>query len=256
MTLRTLIVDDEPLATQLMQKWLATFEDVEIVAVCRNGREAIEQCELLRPDALFLDIQMPGMTGLDVVARLQGDVMPMVVFATAYDEFALQAFELNAIDYLLKPFDMERLTLSVQRLRERKQITEALDIKAPLINAIANIKNDADEGSFQARKLAIKDGGEIVLLPFEEIEWVDAAGDYMCVHSKGETHIMRVTMKELEAKLNAPFFLRVHRSTIVNAECINSVTILPKGEAELLLNEGARLKVSRSYRQNIQHLLK
>ena len=256
MTLRTIIVDDEPLATQLMQKWLATFEDVEIVAVCRNGSEAIGQCELLRPDALFLDIQMPGMTGLDVVARLQGDVMPMVVFATAYDEFALQAFELNAIDYLLKPFDMERLTLSVQRLRERKQITEALDIKAPLINAIANIKNDADEGTFQARKLAIKDGGEIVLLPFEDIEWVDAAGDYMCVHSKGETHIMRVTMKDLEAKLNASFFLRVHRSTIVNAECVSSVTILPKGEAELLLNGGARLKVSRSYRQNIQHLLK
>lgn len=256
MTLRALIVDDEPLATTLMEKWLGMFDDVEILGVCRNGRQAIEQCEIHRPDVLFLDIQMPGMTGLDVVARLQGDVMPMVVFATAYDEFALQAFELNAIDYLLKPFDFERLSQSVQRLRERKRINDMVEIKEPLINAITAIRQDADEGSFHARKLAIKDGGEIILLPFEDIEWVDAAGDYMCVHSNGDTHIMRVTMKELESKLSAPNFLRVHRSTIVNAECISSVTILPKGEAELILSGGARLKVSRSYRQNIQHLLK
>lgn len=256
MTLRTIIVDDEPLAINLMQKWLSTFHDVDVVAICRNGREAIEQCEALRPDAIFLDIQMPGMTGLDVVARLQGDVMPMVVFATAYDEFALNAFELNAIDYLLKPFDQERLALSVHRLMERLKINQAINLKTPLINAITSIKQDAEEGAFHARKLAIKDGGEILLVPFESIEWVDAAGDYMCVHSGGETHIMRVTMKELEAKLDAPNFLRIHRSTIVNAECISSVTILPKGEAELLLRGGARLKVSRSYRQNIQHLLR
>jgi two-component system LytT family response regulator len=239
-----------------MEKWLATFADVEIVARCRNGREAIEQCELLRPDVLFLDIQMPGLTGLDVVARLQGDVMPMVVFATAYDEFALNAFELNAIDYLLKPFDFDRFSLSINRLRERKLINETLDRKAPLINAISAISNNAEAGGLQARKLAIKDGGEIILLPFEQIEWIDAAGDYMCVHSEGQTHIMRVTMKELEAKLNSPNFLRIHRSTIVNAEQIASVSILPKGEAELMLQGGAKLKVSRSYRQNIQHLLK
>ncbi|HSG60872.1 MAG TPA: LytTR family DNA-binding domain-containing protein [Pseudomonadales bacterium] len=256
MTLRTIIVDDEPLAIKLMLKWLSTFEEVDVVATCRNGREAIEQCEVHRPDAIFLDIQMPGMTGLDVVARLQGDVMPMVVFATAYDEFALHAFELNAIDYLLKPFDHERLALSVHRLLERQKITQGVNIKTPLISAITSIKQDAEEGAFHARKLAIKDGGEILLLPFESIEWVDAAGDYMCVHSGGETHIMRVTMKELEAKLNVPNFLRIHRSTIVNAECISSVTILPKGEAELLLHGGARLKVSRSYRQNIQYLLR
>jgi len=256
MTLRAIIVDDEPLAVSLMEKWLSSFADIEVLASCRNGSEAIRKVQELSPDVIFLDIQMPGLTGLDVVAQLQGDVMPMVVFATAYDEFALNAFELNAIDYLLKPFDFDRLHLSIERLRKRKLLMDSQDRKAPLINAINSINSRSEDGAIQARKLAIKDGGEIVLLPFEDIEWVDAAGDYMCVHSNGHTHIMRVTMKELESKLNAPNFLRIHRSTIANADHVCSVTILPKGEAELQLNGGARLKVSRSYRQNIQHLLK
>jgi two-component system LytT family response regulator len=255
MSIKVAVVDDEPLAIELLCQRLNQYSDLEIIARCKNGREAIDVIEKMRPDAVFLDIQMPSFTGLDVVARLQGDTMPLIVFATAYDQYALDAFEHNAVDYILKPIDPARLQVTVQRLRDRLLQQEREEFKSPVINAIAQIQREVKNKDLYSRKLAIKDGGEITLLPVEQIQWVDAAGDYMCVHANGDTYIMRITMKELCDKLCPPHFQRIHRSTIVNLRAIESVSILPKGEAEICLNGGAKLKVSRSYRQNIQSLL-
>ncbi len=257
MKLRAIVVDDEPLAIKLMCNLLASSASIDVIKTCKNGREAIQACEEFRPDVLFLDIQMPGLTGLDVAARLQSDVIPLIVFVTAYDEYALNAFELNAVDYLLKPVDAERLTNTLDRLQSRFQ---RIDVntnktKTDIISAISQIGSRHSLNKLHARKLAIKDGSEIHLVPFDDIKWVDAAGDYMCVHSGDETHIMRITMKELESKLSAPNFVRIHRSTIVNTQTIQAITTLPKGEAELTLTCGAKLKVSRSYRTDVQSSL-
>lgn len=255
MTLRTIVVDDEPLALELVCNLLTRYADIEIIATARNGREALQLARQFKPDLLFLDIQMPGYSGLDVAARLQSDTMPLIVFITAFDEFALNAFDVNAIDYVLKPIDPERLTIAVERARERS-FMQAQDLrKAPLIGAITDI-NHADNQEFvRHQKLAIRDGSDIHFIPFDDIDWVDAAGDYMCVHTAGNTHIMRITMKQLTERLCSPNFARVHRSTIVNLDKVESIHMLSKGECELNLQGDVSIKVSRNFRQNVSSLL-
>lgn len=267
--LRTLVVDDEPLARKLLVASLEDIPEVEVVGECKNGREAVEATLELNPDLMFLDIQMPGMNGFDVVNALQADVMPMVVFATAYDRYALDAFDVHAVDYVLKPLDEERLQRAVDRAIDRSKALETEGAnKSPLVGAIDAIARkihseaiDGDrvsepgrmEGS--TRKIVIKDSETVTMVPECDIDWVDAAGDYMCVHVKGKTHIMRSTMKELLAKLNPSVFKRVHRSTIANLERIEQVTPHAKGEYFLSLDCGERLKVSRNYRDAIKQFL-
>lgn len=261
------LVDDEPLALEYLGELVNGLPDITIVGTYRNGREALAGLEVQSVDLLLLDIQMPGLDGFEVVKRLQADTMPLVVFATAYDEFALQAFEYNAMDYILKPFEADRLALAVERVRDRVALQRATAIeessavgdKAAAIGAVAAIQGDpGDTGKFlrssDVGRLAVKDGRKTELVEFSSIDWIDAAGDYMCVHAEGETHIVRSTMKELEQRLTENF-VRIHRSTIVNLEMIRSVDALPKGEASLNLSCGAKLKVSRNYRTAIQHLL-
>ena len=260
-TLRTVIVDDEPLARRGLSLRLADYDNIDIVAECSNGEEALEAVSTHAPDLMFLDIQMPGMDGFGVVNNLQGDSMPIVVFATAFDEFAVDAFEVNAVDYVLKPVDDDRLEAAIGRALEAFNQKKLADQKQNLVTACmqlsgasaATVEEIAEgESGVYPDKLSIRDGDEINLVPVADIDWIDAAGDYMCVHAANVTYIMRITMKQLESLLNPLKFLRIHRSTIVNADRITSAQSLSNGEYQLTLQEGTHLKVSRSYRDRIR----
>ena len=250
--MRILLVDDEPLALNHLKRLVKMQPDVTVVASCRNGREAVELLQIEMIDLVFLDIQMPGMDGFEVIQQTQADIMPLVVFATAYDEFALRAFDHNAVDYLLKPFDAERVQTAIERARERLVAKGTADSKDAPISAIAEYRQEAFPEP--PSRLPIKDGGHTHLVDFANIEWIDAAGDYMCVHSGGETHILRSTMKELAQKLSGQL-VRIHRSTMVNLEKVISIDAIPKGECLLHLDGGVTLKVSRNYREAVQDLL-
>lgn len=266
--LRAVIVDDEPLALRLLQAMLEELPDIEVVASCRNGREALNAVARHTPDILFLDVQMPGMNGFEVVRRLQGDTIPLVVFATAYDQYAVDAFEVHAVDYVLKPLETDRLQTALSRARERLQgdaghtggseknrllaSMEDIEQRGQATTGAPATEQPAREGK---AKLAIKDRGRITMICQADIEWIDAAGDYMCVHASGETHVMRSTMKELQEQLCSDNFKRVHRSTLVNLNFIEHIQVLSKGEYLLTLASGSEVKVSRNYRQPIKEYL-
>ena len=265
--LKTIIVDDEPLALDLLRSILGAIEDIEIIAECSNGRDAIATASSLHPDLMFLDIQMPGVNGFEVVKAMQSDVMPMVIFATAYNQYAIDAFDLHAVDYVLKPLDPERIQRAVTRAVERYSTpADEAGHKTPLIGAIEEITKRLDKESGadakpaaelppgMRRKLLIRDSGMVKVVPFEDIDWVDAAGDYMCVHALGETHIVRSTLRELLQKLDDKMFIRIHRSTVVNIERVVTVTRLQKGGSLLHLADGNSLRVSRNYRESIRQL--
>ncbi|CAI8404275.1 MAG: response regulator transcription factor [Luminiphilus sp.] len=256
--LRVLIVDDEPLALDYMETILASVGDVEVVGRCRSGREALIELQKCEVDLMFLDIQMPGLNGLEVVKRCQSDVMPVVVFATAYDEYAVRAFEANAVDYLLKPFETDRVQSAVMRARDRLLSVALQSGKEAAVAAIAGLEGGrellASDIQDRPSRLPIKDGPHTYLIELGTIDWIDAAGDYMCVHANGETYILRSTMKELERKLTSEF-VRIHRSTIVNLNKVRSVDAIPKGECLLHLDDEVSLKVSRNYRSAVQDLM-
>jgi len=261
--LRTLIVDDESLARRGLRLRLESHPALELVGECSNGAEALTAVTELRPQLIFLDIQMPGMDGFEVVARMQGDAMPLVVFVTAFDQYAVDAFEINAIDYVLKPIDDERLAAAIDRVILRCEQKQLEDQKRNLMQACIQLSGaDAatveeiarGEAGVYPDKLSIRDGDEVQLVPVGDIDWIDAAGDYMCVHAGGVTHIMRITMKQLQQLLNPLQFLRVHRSTIVNASRVAAAQSLTNGEFLLTLSGGTQLKVSRSYRDRVREL--
>ena len=264
--LRTIIVDDEPLALKLLRTVLIEITDVEVVAECSNGKQAVEAVTELEPELIFLDIQMPGMNGFDVIKSLQSEIMPMVVFVTAFDQYAVDAFDLHAVDYVLKPLDSERIARSVERAIDRLKNDVDRSFKSPLIGAIEEIserasKEKTDEATNNLpdgmkRKLLVRDSGVVKVIPFDDIDWVDAAGDYMCVHAAGETHVIRSTLRDLMTKLDDNLFVRIHRSTIVNVERVVSVTPLQKGGSLLHLTQGESLKVSRNYRDSIRKFFK
>ena len=264
--LRTIIVDDEPLALKLLRTVLSEIADIEIVAECSNGKQAVEAATELEPELIFLDIQMPGMNGFDVIKSLQTDIMPMVVFVTAFHQYAVDAFDLHAVDYVLKPLDSERIARSVERAIDRLKNDVDRSFKSPLIGAIEEIserasKEKSDESvnnlpDGMKRKLLVRDSGVVKVIPFDDIDWVDAAGDYMCVHAVGETHVIRSTLRDLMTKLDDNLFVRIHRSTIVNVERVVSVTPLQKGGSLLHLTQGESLKVSRNYRDSIRKFCK
>ncbi len=266
--LRTLIVDDEPLALRLLRAKLNKIAEIEIVGECKNGREAIAATLDLAPDLIFLDIQMPGLNGFDVVKGIQSDILPLIVFTTAYEQYALDAFDVQAVDYILKPIDDERIGRAVQRAIQRLNVVDQSANKRPILGAIDAINhkdftaNDVVSSpslhqisSVVERKVVIKDRDEITILKQSEIEWVDAAGDYVCLHSQGETHIKRSTLKELLDELDDSIFKRVHRSTIVNLNFIEKVIPHTKGEFFLQLSEFEKIKVSRNYKDAIKHFL-
>jgi len=266
MSIRTIIVDDEPLARRGLELRLREAPDVEIVRQCANGREAIAAIAELAPDLMFLDIQMPGLSGLDVVAQVPQESLPMIVFVTAFDRFAIQAFEAHALDYLLKPVDDERLGRALERVRAQWQQKQAIAQREQLMALLAEVTGkgeiEADalgaiepQGRRYATLLPIRVGRETVRLDVATIDWIDAAGDYMCVHAAGQTHVLRATMKELEQMLDPRRFQRVHRSTIVNLARVTALRPHLNGECFLRLQSGQEVKLSRSYRDKVEVLL-
>jgi two-component system LytT family response regulator len=258
MSIRTILVDDEKLAIQGLELRLQPFDDIEIVATCHNGREAIRKIKTLKPDLVFLDIQMPGFDGFSVVQGVMDIDPPLFVFVTAYSEHAIKAFEAQAIDYLMKPVEPERLADTMDRVRSRladKRTSDELDRLRTVINEVApnaadNLSSiDDDLASTRFEKLInIKDRGQIFRVDVESIERIDAAGDYMCIHTADNSLILRETMKDLEKRLDPRTFQRVHRSTIVNLDQVRQVKPHTNGECFLVLESGAQVKVSRSYR--------
>ena len=261
--LKAIIVDDEALARKGLSLRLDPIEEISVVQACSNGQEALLAIVEHKPDVMFLDIQMPGMSGFDLIREIQADVMPIIVFVTAYDAFATDAFKVHALDYLLKPVEEDRLRETVAKLVQYKQQQLAVDEKPRLLNMIMSLtgKSEAaiddllemqEERSAHADRLAIKDGSSTTFVPIKDIDWIDAAGDYMCVHVLGKTHIMRTTMKELESKLDPGVFQRIHRSTIVNLNRVEKVSSHINGEFHLTLQCGSSLKMSRSYKEKVK----
>lgn len=260
MTIRTILVDDEKLAIQGMQLRLEKFDDIEIIDTCLNGREAIRKIKTLKPDLVFLDIQMPGFDGFSVVKGIMDIEPPLVVFCTAYSEHAVKAFEAQAVDYLLKPVDDVRLADAIDRIRERIRDKKGREEADKLMNVLNEVAPDAVEAldlgedddataSNRYEKLInIKDRGQIFRVDVDTIERIDAAGDYMCIYTGDNSLILRETMKDLEKRLDPRNFQRVHRSTIVNLGLVRQVKPHTNGECFLVLESGAQVKVSRSYR--------
>ena len=258
MTIRTILVDDEPLAIQGLQLRLQTHEDVEIVDTCTNGREAIRSIKTHKPDLVFLDIQMPGFDGFSVIQGLMEVEPPLFVFVTAYGDHALRGFEAGAVDYLMKPVENDRLADTMERVRQRLAEKRAAEEVVQLKEVIAEHAPEAAEAmpegieapasSRYEKLINIKDRGQIFRVDVDTIERIDAAGDYMCIYTGDNTLILRETMKDLEKRLDPRRFQRIHRSTIVNLDLVKQVKPHTNGECFLVLGSGAQVKVSRSYR--------
>jgi two-component system, LytTR family, response regulator len=231
-TIRTLIVDDEPLARSNLTVLLETDPEIEIVGECGSGMEGLEQIRSQRPDLVFLDVQMPECDGFDVLELLGADVPPAVVFVTAYDQYALRAFEAGALDYLLKPFDNARFERALRRAKDRIRRSQG--------------------GPRENDRLVIKTVGQVLFLRFSEIDWIEAADYYACLHVGAQSHLLRRSMNELDRELDPALFCRIHRSTIVNLDRVRGLKSGEDGEHEVLLESGARLRLSRSYRKQLQ----
>lgn len=265
--LKVIIVDDEPLARKGLAIRLKIFNDIDVIAQCSNGREAIETVRAYQPDVMFLDIQMPGINGFQVIQSLseQGVPLPHVVFVTAFDQYAIQAFDVHALDYLLKPADEERLSQTMDKVRDYIVHKENSIHKSQLIDIVSEVTGNESSDilaelasnkpltiSKYSDILPVKDAGEVSRVPVKDILWIDAAGDYMCVHTAENTHILRKTMKELEAMLDPNQFIRSHRSTIVNKHYIQKFCSQLNGEYYLIMNNDKELKVSRSYKEKVK----
>lgn len=271
--IKTVIVDDEPLARKGLAIRLAEFAEIEVIGQCQNGAQAIDTITSMQPDLVFLDIQMPEMNGFEVLAQLQSSLteaqMPTVVFATAYDQYALKAFEVHALDYLLKPVDDERLKECIDKIRAKIDSNQNVDNQAKLVSMMSKLTGTSSEAILQTLAqgedievkeynsfIAVKDVGETTRIPVKNVVWIDAAGDYMCVHcADGETHILRKTMKQLEHELDPNQFIRVHRSVIVNSLEVAKVLTLSSGEYVIQLTNKHEIRVSRSYREKVREKL-
>jgi len=245
---RVIIADDEPLARARLRMLLADEPWIDIIAEATDGRSAIAAIEKFRPDLVFLDIQMPGGSGFDVIESIGAARMPFVIFVTAFDRYALRAFDVHALDYLLKPFDRERFRDALVRARERLERSTGGDLERKLLALV----NDLKPNPQPMERFVIKSGGRVFFLRAEDIEWIEAAGNYVKLHVGAETHVFRETMNSLEARLNPSVFFRIHRSHIVNIERVRELQPWFNGEYVVFLTSGARLTLSRGYREKLQ----
>jgi two-component system LytT family response regulator len=251
--IRTVIVDDEELARRGLRALSQRYEDLELICECSNGREAVEAIHRHRPDLLFLDVQMPGRTGFDVISAIADTERPHVVFVTAYDNFALRAFEVHALDYLLKPVNEERFDAAVARVRDTMSRATG--------GAVVHRQGEADlQAATQSMvpavdRLPIKANGRIVPIRLTDIEWIEADRDYVSIHVGGKIWLMRETIAALELRLALSGFVRIHRSTLVNAERVKELRPRDKGEYTVVLNDGTELKLTRNYRASIERLV-
>ena len=245
-----MIVDDEPPAREKIKSFLERERDVEIIAVCSDGSEAAAVIRENDPDLIFLDVEMPGLDGLGLIEAIGPDQMPATVFVTAFDRYALAAFDNHAVDYLLKPFDRARFQQTLDQVRVQLEKAESREL-AKRLDALLRSLGDSRP---YADRLTVKSARGLTFLRTEEIDWVDAAGNYVRLNSDGRTFLMRETMSALEKRLDPARFLRIHRSTIVNIERIAEIRPLQHGEHLVVLDSGQRLTLSRSYRAKLDEL--
>ncbi len=249
--IRAIIVDDEPLARERIRTLLGHESDFEILAECENGNEAIDAIERLAPDLVFLDVQMPAVDGFDVLAALDQDRLPSVVFVTAYDRYAVKAFEVHALDYLLKPFDSGRFSTALERARKQVDQARAGRARTELVALINNMKADQ-----RAReKLLVKTEGKVIFVPADRIVWIEAAGNYVRIHTRDDLYLMRETMSGMERRLPLDRFVRIHRSTMVNFDDIKELLPTFNNEFMVVLRNGEKLRLSRKYRPDLERRL-
>ena len=250
MTITTLIVDDEPLARDRIKRFLRDEEGIRLIGECKNGTEAIERINGENPELVFLDIQMPEKNGFDVIKALDAKRLPTIIFVTAYDQYALQAFDVHALDYLLKPFNRERIKRAVARAREHIEHKRIGNIDDRLNALIADIRG---EKKFLDR-LVVKAVGRVFFLKTDEIDWIEAAGNYVKLHVGRDSHMIRETMNGIESKLDPAKFLRIHRSTVVNIDRIKELHPMFSGDYAVILRNGTELALSRNYRERFTEL--
>jgi two-component system, LytTR family, response regulator len=250
MEIRTLLVEDEPLMRERLRGLLAAETDVVNVGECANGPEAVAAIIADRPDLVFLDVQMPGLDGFEVIEAVGAEEMPATVFVTAYDRYAVRAFEVHALDYLLKPFNRERFRQALGRARARLQQGKAAEVNGLLRALLEDLR-----GTPRPRRLVVKSESRICLLKPEEVDWVEAAGNYVRLHVGKEEHLLRTTMEALEAQLPPRQFVRLHRSAIANVERIQALEPSFHGDYVVQLRDGTELPLSRTYRPRLEELL-
>ena len=250
MKIRTLIVDDEPLARDRIRRMLRDDAEIEIVGECGNGNDAVKKIRSDRPDLVFLDIQMPVKNGFEVIGSLRPDEAPAVIFVTAYDEYALRAFDVHALDYLLKPFKRERLERAVARARGQIALKHKGELDQRLSSLIADIKQDRK----YLDRLVVRSAGRIFFLRTDEIDWIEAAGNYVKLHVGRESHMIRDTMNGIESRLDPDKFVRIHRSTVVNIDRIKELYPMFSGDYAVRLTSGTELTLSRNHRERFLEL--
>jgi two-component system LytT family response regulator len=245
---RVLVADDEPLARERLRVLLSREDWLEVVAECPNGTEAIASIDKLQPDLVFLDVQMPGADGFEVIETIGASRMPIVVFVTAFDSYALRAFDVHALDYLLKPFDRDRFEQALGRARQQLERRTNGDLERRLLELVQDLK----PATQRLERFVIKSGGRVFFVRAEEIDWIEAAGNYVKLHVGTDAHLFRETMNALESQLDTNIFFRIHRSHIVNIERIKELQPWFNGEYVVFLNDGTRLTLSRGYREKLQ----
>jgi len=252
--LRTVIVDDEPLARDLLSLLLADHEDIQVVAKCQNGREAIAYLQSQPVDLLFLDVQMPKIDGFDVVERVGLQHLPPIVFVTAYHEHAVKAFDVHAVDYLTKPVDAERLARALGRVREKIAAKAALLTQEQLAAVLNGLRSVADGSDKYASRFLVKDGEKEIFLAVEAIDWIEAAAYYSCLHANSRRYMLRETIADLNEKLDPRKFARIHRSAVVNLDRIREIYREGQAEGSVVLMNGLKLKMSKAGRQRLIEL--
>jgi len=249
--IRTVIVDDEELGRDRIQTLLEQQPDVEIIGVCASGAEAVEVIDRTQPDLVFLDVQMPDMDGFEVVGSLEPSRLPAIVFVTAHDGHAIRAFEIHALDFLLKPFDQTRFEKALERAR-----TQVSSKKGPAIDSrLVSLLEELREERKYPERLIVKSGGRVFFVRTEEIDWVEASGNYVKIHTKNEAHLLRESMKNMEGKLDPKIFVRIHRSAIVNIDRIKELEPWFHGEYIVIMRDGTRLTASRVFSDRLSALI-
>jgi len=259
-TYRTVIVDDEEPARRRIRELLEKEPGIQILEICRNGEEAIHAIRNHQPEILFLDIQMPEIGGFDVLSKLQGEDIPITVFVTAYDQYAIRAFEVHAVDYLLKPFSDERFSEALERAKKRAEM-EDRELFHHRLESLLNTQAgeqthpSSDNKPQYIDRVVLEKKGEKFFLDVQEISWVQAGGAYVYIHTGKKKYLKRILLGELEKQLDPRFFTRIHRSAIVHIDAINSLHHHSHGDYNIILMDGTELKLSRNYRKNLQNRL-
>ena len=246
--IRALVVDDEPLAREMIREMLGADSDVEIVAECSNGREAVDAIKSLRPDLVFLDIQMPELGGFEVLASFEPESTPYVIFVTAYDQYAVRAFEVHAFDYLLKPFDNERFDTAWQRVKAQIKVDQSGERDQHILALLEELKS----GPRHLERLVIKNGGRVFFLNVQDVYCIESEGNYVRVYDNQKGYLLRETISNLEEQLDPKQFRRIHRSAIVKIDRIKEMQPWFHGEYRIIMENGKELTLSRNYRQNFQ----